>query len=99
MENKTEPKILEKVFSKNAKINGRWQFVHLTEKEVKSVREEHRKRLLDLMKKCIEDSADLFGHTNTEIAVALFNRQADASYTLIQNALDNKIMMQREKAD
>ena len=88
------------MYMKKCIINHKWQYIGLTDEEEKSLLEELRKDNLELMKRCLEDSKGLMKVESTEIAVALFERIADAKFTRIQAKLDEKInMAETEKKD
>lgn len=88
------PRIGDKMYMKKCIINHKWQYMKLTDDEEKRLLANLRKDNKELMKECIKDAKEIISEEFTDIeniAIALFERLADAKYTRIQATLDEKI--------
>lgn len=100
------------MYYKKGMIKGKWRFVTLSDTEAIEIEKAIRNDNLKIMAECIRDSSQLFPKfppikvgddtrnfrdmVRSNIAVALFERRADAKFTRIQSALDHKIKQAEE---
>jgi len=92
-------------FYKKALIKGNWKIIELSDEEVAKIEENLRKDNLELLRRCFQDAQELTASfpnnhkkmIQTRIAIALFDKLADAKFTRIQSALDAKIKKLEEQ--
>lgn len=87
-------------------VNGLWKQDFLDEENIKEVRQACMKDNRELMKVCIKDAAEIIGKGAdvnngnkdaciTAIAIALFDKAADQSFTRFQGELDDREILSR----
>lgn len=84
---------------KNAMINNKWQWVELDEKQAEEALEELLKNNEIQLKLCMQKVSGMEVNTDNKLklAMALFDKQGTASYTILNNKLDQKISAMKNK--
>lgn len=89
--------------SRTCYLNG-WKRVRLADEEVEAVEETARRRDIEMMKQCFEDTFEIEKSAvfdlglRTGIAIALFEARRMHRYTLLKDALDTKVFAMKKKA-
>lgn len=86
-------------FAKNCRLNGEWVIVDLNSGELLALEQKHRQDARQVMRECLEDAGELGLKNQRKVitASALFDKRCHSVYTVIQNALDEKVRLERMK--
>lgn len=83
---------------KNVRIGGKWRRIELTKEEEVEVKKQLLKENIKEMERCINAGVEIIGNipemkmeSLEGIVLALFEKQATASYTALSDALEKKV--------
>ena len=89
---------------KLCKINNEWKWVVFSEQEEKEIRDKHMEKSSQFFNKCLQEAVKIYAASPIRsssvedinpstlgIASALFNKNCDAIYSVLQSALDEAI--------
>ncbi len=96
---KTEGGDVSAPFAKNCRLNDEWVIVDLNSSELSALEQKHRQNAKQVMRECLEDATELGLKNQRKVmtASALFDKRCHSVYTVIQNALDEKVRLERMK--
>lgn len=95
---------MEIKFGKNFKCNGAWKRIELSLEDEYELHQELRKTNIGIMTECLHDAKVILGEDGQSqeariaLAVALFNKRAQQSYTAYQALLDTLVQQSKRKA-
>lgn len=93
------------MIGKNVRIGGKLDRITLTEDEEEEVMEELLKKNAKKMERCLEEGKRIvekyrgkgdYSINETDVALALFDKQATASFTVLSEAIEKKVMQLKQ---